>query len=185
MRFDDSDIKIAPDDPSEVFDTSEGAAAAFAREKANGNMEKARALGVQFAAELTADERGIVYFGIGAFDSAETLSQRKVLFSYLVGRVIEDMAPNSIVAQSAMSAYYDELQRVSGETYGLVSDSAALSLYILAGRSSPDDIGAVGRVFARLCGRKDAPVFVRYGSELTSYFAMYCTQLALRAQLIR
>lgn len=33
MRFDDSDIKIAPDDPSEVFDTSEGAAAAFAREK--------------------------------------------------------------------------------------------------------------------------------------------------------
>ena len=74
MRFDDSDIKIAPDDPSEVFDTSEGAAAAFAREKANGNMEKARALGVQFAAELTADERGIVYFGIGAFDSAETLS---------------------------------------------------------------------------------------------------------------
>ena len=30
MRFDDSDIKIAPDDPSEVFDTSEGAAAAFA-----------------------------------------------------------------------------------------------------------------------------------------------------------
>ena len=149
MRFDDSDIKIAPDDPSEVFDTSEGAAAAFAREKANGNMEKARALGVQFAAELTADERGIVWFGIGAFDSAETLSQRKVLFSYLVGRVIEDMAPNSIVAQSAMSAYYDELQRVSGETYGLVSDSAALSLYILAGclRAS-----AAGRTTRSLSG---------------------------------
>lgn len=134
--------------------------------------------GSSLPAELTADERGIVWFGIGAFDSAETLSQRKVLFSYLVGRVIEDMAPNSIVAQSAMSAYYDELQRVSGETYGLVSDSAALSLYILAGRSSPDDIArSAGCSRASAAGRTTRSLS---GTAANSRAILPCTAPSLR-----
>ena len=103
VNCDDSDIKIVPDKPSKVFDMSEGAAYAFIREKTNGNMEKARALGKRFAGELTAGRTGVAQFGVGAFDDQDTLAQRNVLFAFIVGRVIEEMAPNSIVAQSAMS----------------------------------------------------------------------------------
>ena len=98
VNCDDSDIKIVPDKPSKVFDMSEGAAYAFIREKTNGNMEKARALGKRFAGELTAGRTGVAQFGVGAFDDQDTLAQRNVLFAFIVGRVIEEMAPNSIVA---------------------------------------------------------------------------------------
>ena len=100
MPYDDSDMKIAPNDPSELFDSSEGAATAFMRETQNGNMEKAKQLGAQFAAELSAGDRGIVNFGVGAYDDGATLLQRSVLFAYVVNQVVEDLCPASIVAQS-------------------------------------------------------------------------------------
>lgn len=185
MNFDDSDMKIAPDRPSEIFDSSEGAANAFVREKANGNMAKAHALGKQFAAELTAENRGVTLFGVGAFDDANTLVQRKIMFAYVVNMVIEGMAPNSIVAQSAMSSFYDSVQASFPDIYRIITDSEAFSLYILSVRSSPEDPCAIGRVFARLCGKEEDPLFVRYGCELAEYFTMYCTQISLKAQLIR
>lgn len=185
MPYDDSDMKIVPNDPSELFDSSEGAATAFLRETQNGNMEKARKLGAQFAAELASVERGIVNFGVGAYDDDSTLLQRKVLFAYVVNRVVEDLSPASIVAQSAMSTFYGCLQKESPEVYERVTDAAVCSMYILSERNAPGDPGAVGQVFARLCKREGDPVFVRYGCELANYFAMYCTQLVLRMQLVR
>ena len=186
LPFDDSDIKIAPDRPSQVFDLSEGAANAFVREKNNGNMEKARQLGELLAGELTAGTGGIPYFGVGAFDDPQSLSQRRLLYAYVVSRVIEDTAPNSIVAQSALSAFYDRIQREAPEYYEAVTDSAALSLYILAGRSNPEDYAALGRVFARLCGREEGDeVFVRYGAELAIFYSVKCTQAALRMRMVR
>lgn len=185
MQFDDSDMKIAPDRISEVFDMSEGAANAFVREKSNGNMDKARKLGQQFAAELIAPSKGATLFGVGAFDNDSTMAQRKVLFAYVVNRVVEDMAPNSIVAQSILSSFYESVRQQSEKLYDLINDTAAFSLYILSHRSTPEKSEAVGRVFAQLCNKEEDPVFIRYGAELTDYFMMYCTQIMLRMQLIR
>lgn len=185
MHCDDSDMKIAPDRPSELFDLSEGAASAFVREKNNGNMEKARQLGQSLARELGRRQGGLPYFGVGVFDDAQSLGQRRLLYAYIVSRVIEDTAPNSIVAQSALSAFYGQIQRETPEYYAAVTDSAALSLYILAGRSEPDDYNALGGAFARLCGREGDPVFQRYGRELALYFAVKCTQAVLRTQMVR
>ena len=183
--FDDSDMKIVPDDPSEVFDTGEGAANSFAREKATGNMEKAKCLGQDFAAEITAGEKGIVWFGCGEYDDELTIAQRQVMFAYIINKVIEDMAPNSIVAQSALSSFYETVQSALPEVYERITDSAAFSMYILSDRAAPDDPCAIGRVFARLCGHGKEALFERYGCELAEYFTMYCTQLLLRIHLIR
>lgn len=185
MGYDDSDMKIVPNDPSELFDSSEGAANAFLRETQNGNMEKARTLGAQFAGELTGERKGIVSFGVGDFDDDTTLLQRKVMFAYVVNQVLEELAPTSIVAQSAISAFQMAIRRDGPELYDPITDSAVISQYILAVRTMPDDKSAVGKVFARLCGRGEDPLFVRYGCELASYFTMYCTQVALRMQLVR
>lgn len=185
MKFDDSDMKIAPNRMSKVSDMSEGAASAFVREKSNGNMDKARKLGQQFAAEMTAPIKGITLFGIGAFDNERTMAQRKVLFAYVVNRITQDMAPNSILAQSVLSSFHESVKQQSAELYELINDSAAFSLYILAHRSNPGNPESIGRVFAQLCNREDDPVFIRYGTELSNYFMMYCTQITLRMQLIR
>ena len=185
VNFYDSYIKIFPDKPSKVFDMSEGAAYAFIREKTNGNMEKARALGKRFAGELTAGRTGMAQFGVGAFDDQDTLAQRNVLFAFIVGRVIEEMAPNSIVAQSAMSAFYETIERTSPEIYRQISDSAALSLYIFSARSTPGDETAAGEVFARLCGREGDALFVAYGRELAGYFMDHCTREAICVKMIR
>ena len=185
MKFDDSDMKIAPDRISKVFDMSEGDANAFVREKSNGNMDKARKLGQQFAAELTAPMKGVTLFGIGAFDNQRTMDQRKVLFAYIVNLVTQDMAPNSILAQSVLSSFYDSVQYQSTELHELITDSAAYSLYILAHRSSPGNPEEIGKVFAQLCDRDEDPIFIHYGAELANYFMMYCTQLTLRMQIVK
>lgn len=185
MRCDDSDMKIMPERVSKVFDSAGGAAVAFAREKANGNMDKARALGLRFAQELICKEGGLTSFGVGAFDDARTVTQRKILFSYVVNQVIADLFPNSIVAQSAMSSFYNKIEQESPETSEMLFDSVAFTMYILTARSSPSDPKAIGEVFARLCQREDDPLFVRYGMELAEYFTLRCTQTVLEAGLIR
>ena len=120
MRCDDSDMKIMPERVSKVFDSAEGAAVAFAREKANGNMDKARALGLRFAQELICKEGGLTSFGVGAFDDARTVTQRKILFSYVVNQVIADLFPKSIVAQSAMSSFYNKIEQESPNLLDLI-----------------------------------------------------------------
>lgn len=178
---DDSDMKIMSGKVSKQFDLAEGAATAFNRERANGNLERARTLGRKFAADLFEND-GKALFGVGAFDDEKTIIQRRVLFAYVVNRVIEDLAPNSIVAQSALSVFYDTLQKASEQYYQESTDAAAFSQYILAVRSTSDDPCAIGNVFARLCGRGADKVFVKYGCELADFFTLYCTQAVLSAQ---
>lgn len=185
MHNDDSDMKIVPNDPSQLFDSSEGAATAFLRETQNGNMEKAKRLGEQFASELSAGKRGIVHFGVGAYDDETTILQRNILFAYVVNRVMEDLAPASIVAQSAVSNFHAFLQREEPDVYEKIADAAAFSMYHLTARSAPDNPDAIGQVFARLCGRESDEVFVQYGCALSHYFTMYCTQITLRIQWVR
>lgn len=182
---DDRDMKIMPDKPSKVFDLSEGAANAFAREKANGNMSKAREIGQQFADELAAGAKGVAMFAVGAYDTEDTLRHRQVLYSFIVSHVIEDMCPNSIVAQSALSAFNETVQEKLPQEAERISDTGVLSLYILAARMAPDDYYELGRVFAECCGHKDDEIYIGYGSELAAYYANYCTQVILRAQLVR
>ncbi|MBC8584983.1 hypothetical protein [Youxingia wuxianensis] len=184
MTFDDSDIKIMPDDPSEVFDMSEGAANAFVRETNNGNMEKAKKLGAQFAAGLI-DPNCVCVFGVGELDTVNTISQRKVLFAYVVNQVIEEMAPNSIVAQSALSSFYDAVQQQDAKTYELINDSAAFTMYILQARLVPNDGQGMGEVFAKLCGQEGQRLYINYGKELYNYFTITCTEQVLAADMIR
>ena len=42
--------------------------------------------------------------------------------------------------------------------YGEINDAAAISLYMLTSRAPGLDACAVGRVFAKLCGREGAPL---------------------------
>ena len=185
MPQDDSDIKIMPDRASKVFDSAEGAATAFLRETHNGNMKKAKELGSQLAVELCGGQKGATLFGVGLLDNEQTIFQRKVLFAYLAVKVTEDLAPNSLVAQSAIAAFYDTAEKNVPEIYGHLVDPAVFSQYALASRSNTDHDLAIGRIFARLCGREDDQLFVRYGRELTGYFTMYCSQLFLKTQMVR
>lgn len=185
MHSDDSDMKIAPEKLSELFDSSEGAATAFQRETQNGNMERARQLGRQLAQALTDPEKGIVLFGLGAYDDEVILSQRKLMFAYVVGKVLNDLCPNSMVAQSAMSTFDEEVCVRSKEIHDLITDSAAYSLYTLSVRSAPDDPCAIGKIFAQLCKRGEDPLFVKYGCELAGYFTSYCTDCVLASKMVR
>lgn len=186
MPYDDSDMKIMPNDPSKLFDSSEGAAIAFLRETHNGNMEKARKLGMRLAAELLEGD-GIRVPGIAEEIRSDpsTRINRKVLFACVANQVLEDIAPTSIVAQSALSAFYEEVRRLAPEIYERITDAAAFSLYILAMRSAPQDSCAIGHVFARLCGREQDETFVEYGCALAARLKEHCTEIALAVELVR
>ncbi len=182
---DDSDMKILSGRPSQKFDTGEGAATAFTREKANGNLEKARRLGAKFAEDLLRNGSSKALFGVGAFDDDTTITQRRVMFAYVVNQVIGDTAPNSMVGQSALSAFYEEARNQSQEIYEQINDSAAFSQYLLAARYQPEDPCAIGKVFSRLCGRENEALFVEYGCELADFFTRYCAREALEIRWVR
>lgn len=185
MYADDSDMKIAPEKPGRFLDSSDGAATAFMRETHNGNMEKARGIGGALARALTAEDSSPALFGVGAFDDENTIRQRRMMFAYIADKVIEDLAPNSMVAQSAISNFENTVQQCSPEIYEIINDTAAFSLYALCARGDPDDTGALGRVFAKLCKKEDDALFVKYGCELSGYFNEYCTKVVLGAGLVR
>lgn len=185
MRLeDDSDMKIAGQVPKDGHDALEGEVDAFVREKTNGNIERAQKAGKLFAQALTsADQDSTVYFGIGEMDDAVTLRQRRILFSYIVNRVIAELAPNSIVAQAALSSFYEQTRKASEEIYQQINDSLAFSLYIFSYRSA-GDMKAAARVFAQLCGKEGDRVFIQYGQELGAFFARFCTETILALEMV-
>ena len=114
---DDSDIKIAGQEPMLEEDAGDTAVAEeYLRERENGNIERARQLGRTLATEL--------------FGSDEVLN-----LGY-------DRSESPLV----------------------------LTLYMLTSRAPGLDACAVGRVFAKLCGREGSRLYAKMGSGLCLFY---------------
>ncbi len=166
---DDSDIKIAGQETMLEEDAEDTAVAEeYLRERENGNIERARQLGRTLATELfNCDE--VLNLGYDRSESPLVLTQRRILFSFVVGRAIDELIPNSILADTAVSVFYDVIKEKPA-VYGEINDAAAISLYMLTSRAPGLDACAVGRVFAKLCGREGSRLYAKMGSGLCLFY---------------
>lgn len=184
----DEDMKIAADHfsaPREDAFDAEAAAKAYLRQKSLGNVDKARALGQRFAATL-AESAGDLY----REDLKDTpmlikAHHRVVLFSYTVNKVIADLSPNSILAQTTLNVFYDELETNASELASHIRDMAAFSLYMLCDRSDGNTPEAIGRVYAQLCGEEDNPRLALEGSNLYHQYYQACAALCGQTEYAR
>lgn len=77
--------------------------------------------------------------------------QMKLLFAYVVHRIIEDYSPNHIVANAALGSFYEHLEEADPAVYEEINDSAAFSLYLYLHRSGKETAAEIGKIFAGLC----------------------------------
>ncbi len=148
----EDDVKIAGEhfiSPS----TPESDAEVFLAHKRNGNMKKARRLGTQLGQKLLKN-----------YQTATTLrlQQLVVLSAYTIRSCAQEYAPDSILAQTILSAFYSTLEQ-RPLCLALASDESAFSLYMLAGRSLRGP--SIGQVFAGLCGQAESDELAQDGQN--------------------
>ncbi len=164
---DDRDMKIAGDDfePAETGTAeADDDAQLLAREKENGNLSRARRLGAIMADEVSSIE------GDSQTADSALLTQRRILLSFAVEVEFDALLPNSLVAQTAQSVFYNTLRVTAPQFYDDLQASGAFSFYYLCVREGREVKEKVGQTFASLCGRKGDPDYERMGRELYCRF---------------
>ena len=170
----DHDMKIAPESMSETLqlqDLGESIRQELADQQQKGNVDMAKELGEQLALLMTS----LVNIEGEMTDLAK---EKAVLFSFTVNKVIEELALNSIVAQTALSCFYQHLECNSGGLYDTISDSIAFSLYISATKGLRAG-GTIGGVFAKLLDKEKDSCTMALGNALFAEYYNHCSKLLL------
>ena len=167
----DSDIKIfgkksAESANAENSDTAE-LAAELEKEKANGNIALAKALGKKLAEDVPNDF-GDSAFGVDGDDdeTPELLYQRKVLMAFAAESGLQRYCPTSLLASAAINSFYEKLMDDSPEFYDNISDGGAFTFYYLNLRRGGEVEKNIGHTFAMLCGKENDSLFQELGSTL-------------------
>lgn len=178
----DEDIKIAPQDLSKIFERENPDADdnidLYLRQRQLGNTMRARCLGQAFVGDLqscvwTAAPQGI--------DPEVFATQLRILFVYVVHRIIEDYSDNRIVASTAIGSFYEKLESEEPEFFEALCTGTAFSMYLYSHRSHNETAENIGTVFSSLCnaaGNEDCAVL---GESAYARFVGTCAQRMLSA----
>lgn len=115
---------------------------------ANGNRDKAIALGQQMA--KIKPEDGIVDLSGFSMTSA-LLYQVRVLLTFMAEYSIQKNIPVDFLADTASTAMYEYLKANESGYYNNISDGAAFTFYLLALKKGGDAATNIGDQFSMLC----------------------------------
>ncbi len=163
--FDDSDMKIVGNKPSEsVKNNSIGSNENLSLAEVNAAKELGLIIAEKFLSESDA---------ITSADSEDTqmLLQRKLLLSFTVSVSLDEYCKNDSISGIAEKSFLDKLKSISQELYLSCSDTGAFSFYYLAYRRKGDIERRIGQTFAMLCSHDGDPIFQELGETLYCWFS--------------
>lgn len=170
--FEDKDIKIAGDRPSESIRRQ-------AQSSTVGTVSSVdHAAGKKLGHAVAED---FVKAGKSAFaetdaeDSFMTM-QRLLLLSFTVTVGLEKFCGNDSVAGIAQKSFLDTLKRDAPELYAYTSDTGAFSFYFLAYRRDTDVVRRIGQTFAMLCSHDGDPIYQELGETIYCWFGSVIEQ---------
>jgi len=174
VRNDDGDIKIAGDDFSlpATDDDIEETSKLLQREKANGNLSRARRLGAIMAEDVAAVE------GVNPADDIAGMTQRRILLAFAIEIGLESFLPNPLLTQTAQSVFYETLRQTAPAFYDDLQESGAFSFYYLCVRDNKDVEKCVGETYASLCGKANDRRLADQGKALYIHFIGQMRSLA-------
>ena len=115
---------------------------------ANGNVDKAIALGQEMAKIKPADGM----FDLGGLNmTSALLYQLRVLLTFTAEYTIQNKIGIETLAKSASSAMYDYLKANESGYYDNISDGAAFTFYLLALKKGGNEAENIGNQFSMLC----------------------------------
>ena len=162
MAFIDDDMKIYGDGDSEPAPVSPGEASAalYVAHRENGNLEKTRQLGELLAQTLVGD--------VARLGEDEFRRQKLVLLSFLVSDELDAAFSDGILLKSAAAAFRRRVEELDPAIHGIITDSAAFTLYILHDRRVGNE--ECGQVLANLCDRDSDETLIREGNALAEEY---------------
>lgn len=168
------DIKIKRDRDSEEtyrqeLVETESIVAMLYNQKENGNIDRARALGIQMAEQVDADD-GEFCFGYDAKENDSVVLQRRMLLAFTVKRGFELFCPNMIVAKTANNQFFDIIRKNSPHIYADIQANGAFSYYTLCVRDCKEAEKCIGDTFAELAGHSGDEVYSQLGEALYLHF---------------
>ena len=166
MIFDDKDIKIASDKPSQ--DIKKNMAATREDEHSKGDaFEKAREWGAGVAREFIKDARENPE---GADCDFEMVIQRRLLLSFTATVGFEQYANDDTAGGIAQKSFLDTLKGEDKSLFETAQDTGAFSFYYLAFRRGGDVVRRMGQTFAMLCLHDGDPIYQELGEALYCWF---------------
>lgn len=145
---DDRDIKIYVSKNKEADSEFSNIPDIIASHTANGNKDKAIALGQHLA--KVRPEDGFVDLS-GFRMTAPLLYQIRVLLTFLAEQAVDRNIKDQVLAQTITSAMYDYLKANERGYYDNISDGGAFTFYLLALNKGGDTQTNIGEQFSKLC----------------------------------
>lgn len=165
---DDSDMKIAGGAPAGSSDISEEVTRELYFHKKNGNLKKARQIGVKIAEKIIeADRSG--YDQKAGYDSAR--NQISLLLVFSAYRVVATYISSKLLQQIVINIFYDKLKVSLPVFYNDLGEEGAISFYYLCARRGGNIEKEVGRTFAMLMSKDGDPIIEQWGEALFYRFA--------------
>ncbi len=161
MAFTDEDIKIYDgEEPVPTGLGAEDSAARYVAHRDNGNLEKTRQLGELLAQTLVGDAGRLAEDPYG--------QQKLVLLSFLISDELEAALTDAMLRQSAAAAFRRRVEELDPAIHGIITDSAAFTLYILHDRQVGNE--ECGQVLANLCDRDSDEGLIQEGNALAEEY---------------
>lgn len=141
------------------------------RQRANGNLEKAKQLGENLS-HLTPSMDGeglqvnLQDILPKKFLSQDILYQIKVLLVFEAEALLELSIPVPVLATTAINSLHDALRESAPGFHKNISDGAAFTFYFLAMKKNGDISQNIGEAFAMLCNVKNKEGFVEAGRSV-------------------
>lgn len=183
----DHDIKIFgsnPMDNSNLNNELYGDDADYKKEKENGNLSRAKELGVILASEFVSvcrkDE-----LTLSQNDSESLMTQKILLLSFTVMAGLEEFCPNLAIANTARTAFYDKLYELDNDLFVRSSDTGAFSFYYLSFRRGTEVDRRIGQTFAMLCSHDGDPIYQELGEALYCWFSSIIQKKVEKTDFVR
>ena len=176
---DDSDVKIADFSRMHKTQPSNESEQQFLFHKANGDLEKAAALGKKLAQSLSV---GLENLPSAVGSDGGTRLQRQLLFCFAVEVTLEHTLEDAVLAQSAQNAFYSALQQGSPQFYRYLNDSGVFSFYLLAYRRGGNVEHSISKVFAMLNDDHEDGRMAEVGETLYCAFCDRVNDAVIRQQ---
>ena len=144
---------------------------AVMRQRANGNIDKARELGEVLATIApTGDGEGI-FVNLKdhlspKFFVQDILYQIRVLLVFACETLLQLELPTELLSTTAIASMYDAMEKDMPGFYSNIANGAAFTFYYLAIQKGGDISENIGEAFAMLCAVKNKDSYVLAGKTI-------------------
>ena len=144
---------------------------AVMRNRANGNIDKARRLGESLATMTPTSDGDGIFVNLKdhlspKFFVQDILYQIRVLLVFACETILQIELPSELLSTTAISSMYHAIEEDTPGFYSNIANGAAYTFYYLAVQKGGDISENIGEAFAMLCSVKNKDSFVLAGKTV-------------------